>query len=206
METAFQTAPGRRQSLRRAVRLSAEVAADEWDGTVPFVATNLSPDGLWLESDLSLDVGSEVIVSFVPPRSPTNVPVTALAAVTRVGMYRRRRERQLSGMGLRFLELDHDHGDLLTELLRGLPPPLPQRSTRKSTIELVRPSLDEGPLPQVVLADGTRFVFRAESELLTAGRGPAPIIERTYAPVLPLTATMSAIFDRSNVFPLRAVG
>ncbi|HEX2677456.1 MAG TPA: PilZ domain-containing protein [Polyangiales bacterium] len=209
MENAVQTSSStRRKSLRRAVRLEADVLADLWDGPVPFVATNLSPDGLFLESDLPLEIGSELIVSFVPPRWQTSEPVTALAEVARVGLFRRRRERRMSGMGLRFLELENCESDLLAEALRGLPPPLPKRSDRHTTIELVRPSLDEGAFPQVVLADGSRFTFRAEGALLTAGRGPEPMLPRNYAPVVPLSSTMSAILRRTHaeVIPLRRAG
>lgn len=205
MERAAEREAGRRHSLRRAVRLEAAVMADTWDGTVPLLATNLSDDGLWLESDLPLDIGTEVLVSIAPPRWPVNESLTVLAEVTRVGMFRRRRERRMSGMGLRFIDLPHDAADLLAVALRGLPPPLPKPSARTSVIDRARPSLDEGALPQVVLADGSRFVFRAQAPLLTAGRGPETIA-RAYTPVVPLTSTMSAIFDRTRTRARTRVG
>lgn len=195
MHTTLGREAGRRRSVRRAVRVETDVVADTWDGAVPLLATDLSDHGLWLESELPLEIGSEVVVSLLPPRWPTREPLTALAEVTRVGMYRRRRERRSSGMGLRFVDLPHDDAELLAEVLRGLPPPLPALAPRGRAVELVRPSIDEGRLPQIVLADGSRFVLRAEGSLLTAGRGPDEHV-RSYAPVVPITSTMSAILGR----------
>ncbi len=198
MISALENTPGtRRRSLRRSVRVEADVEADLWDGAVPFVATDLSEHGLWLESDLPLEIGAELIVSFLPPRWPSQTPVTALAEVTRVGMFRRRREPRASGMGLRFLDIEHEHRDLLAEALRGLPPLLP--ASRKRVIELDRPSIEEGPLPHLVLADGSRFTFRAEAPLLTAGRGLAPAATvPAYAPVIAFSSPMSAILQRNH--------
>jgi PilZ domain len=189
----------RRRSLRRAVSLEASLLSDGWDGSVPFTATNLSPEGLWLETDLPLDLGEEVVVSFRPPTWSAEQPMRALARVTRVGLYRRKREHRRSGMGLRFVALDPIESAFLRSSLRGLPPPLPVRDARRAVIEIERPSLDDSfGAPDLTLADGRRFVFRAEGALLTAGRGPAPeIAPQPMATVHRLSAPMSAIFDRA---------
>jgi hypothetical protein len=106
-------------------------------------------------------------------------------------------------MGLRFVGLAYGDADFLGMALRGLPPPLPKRDPRSRVIEIERPSIDEHfGLPDVVLADGRRFVFRAAGELLTAGRGPIPVIAPVIAPrplatVHRLSSPMSAILDRA---------
>jgi hypothetical protein len=210
---ALEQSKSRRGELRRAVRVEADVVSDCWDGSVPFVATNLSPDGLWLDSDLPLDVGEEVLVSLRPPHWGHEEPLTALAQVARVGLFRRRRERRVSGMGLRFVDMEQLHAELLQHVLRGLPPPLPKRSQRSPLLEVERPSIEEmAGLPPIVLADGTRFTLRAEGALLTAGRGPLVCYgpaetQRAYprlARPLP-SSPMSAILDRSSR-SLRIVG
>jgi hypothetical protein len=202
VDYSIEQSKSRRGSVRRAVSVEAAVASDYWDGSIPLLATDLSPEGLWLESDLPLDVGEEVLVTLRPPRWTEEQPLIAIAEVARVGLFRRQRERRASGMGLRFVELERAHAELLRATLRGLPPPLPKRSRSTTTIEIERPSIEEVfGFPPIVLADGTSFSLRAEGALLTAGRGPLVIDEHTYsdearsAAVLRINSPMSAIFD-----------
>ncbi len=214
MQAAIETSKSRRRSLRRAVRVEAEVASPHWEGRAPFVATNVSAHGLWLDTDLALEVGDELLVSLTPPRWDGVQPLTALARVARVGFYRRRSEAQRSGMGLCFVGLAEEQVDKPARSLEGFPPPLSRRrgvlarqrtraQARRSSdrTERVRPSVDELLLPHVVLADGSRYGFRAIGELLTAGRGPATEHEAARgetqgARVIPITSPMTAILTR----------
>ncbi|HKU36633.1 MAG TPA: hypothetical protein VJR89_00765 [Polyangiales bacterium] len=98
----MHTALAPRRSSRRSVHLETEVRSEHWDGPVALLATELSPDGLWVESDYALEVGSELSVAFVPPHWPYAAPLSARARVTRVGRSRR------AGMGLCFRELRSD--------------------------------------------------------------------------------------------------
>ena len=135
-----------------------------WEGSAFYQATDLSPEGLWLSTNLALELGEQVVMSFRPPRWPEWAwPVTALGEVVRVSLPRRRGDRHPPGMGVRFNEIDPDACQQMAQLLRGLPPPLPRR--------LPPPvSVDPEPPHALVLPDGTCFELRAESELLTAGR------------------------------------
>jgi PilZ domain len=167
----------RRQSLRRSVNLETEVMSECWDGSVPLIVTDLSQHGLWLEADYPLAVGSELSISFIPPRWSHPAPFQARAKVVRVGLLRRRSDRGRGGMGLRFQDLRDDQSARLTRALHGVPPPLPVRE-----LEL---NLALDPLPAVAclrLDDGTRHWLRAEAPLLTGGR-----------PQLPPSAAMSRI-------------
>lgn len=119
-----------RRSLRRAVRVEVEVSSELWDGTVPLVATDLSLHGLWLESDLPLQAGSELWISLLPPHWPCSTPFQARARVERAGMLRRGTDRGRAGMGVSFLALNADQVAHLTRALHGLPPPLPQPARR----------------------------------------------------------------------------
>jgi len=159
-----QLLPSRRGALRRAVQLECAIQSPLWEGSAFYLATDLSPEGLWLSTNLALELGDQLIVSFRPPRWPDWAwPVTALAEVVRVSLPRRRGDRQPSGMGVRFSEIDPDASQQMAQLMRGLPPPLPR--------QLPPPPARDAELPTaLVLDDGTCFELRAESELLTAGR------------------------------------
>jgi hypothetical protein len=128
MDCQVEPNTSRRRSLRRAVRVETDVVSDLWDGPVPLLATDLSLHGLWLESELPLEPGAELLVTLVPPRWQGDEPFVALAEVARVGLFRRQREARPSGMGLTFLDFERTHEQRLRAALRGLPPPLPKRN------------------------------------------------------------------------------
>jgi hypothetical protein len=175
-----------RRALRRSVRLETEVMSDCWDGSVPLLATDLSQDGLWLEADYPLAVGSELLVSFIPPRWSHPAPFQARAKVARVGLLRRRTDRGRAGMGLYFQDLRDDQAERLTHSLYGVPPPLPQPRALDVERDL---------LPAIAclgLDDGTRLWFRAEAPLLTAAAS-ARRPRLTSVIDLPPTAAMTRI-------------
>lgn len=175
-----------RKALRRAVHLECETRSALWDETAPLLATDLSTEGIWLNSDLPLDVGEQLVLSFRPPRWPEwGWPVTVLAEVVRVALPRRREDRGLAGMGLRFLDLDPEQGARMASSLRGLPPPLPPALPRA-----VRPRarVSEAPLEEHwLLVDGIEIEFVAEAALLSIGRraerlaGKPPALRRARA-------------------------
>lgn len=188
MPQVHEQPSSRRSSVRRSVRLDANVMCDLWDTRVPHLATDLSEDGLWLQSQLPLEAGSEIYVSFSPPHW-SGEPLTALAAVARVGMFRRRPDVANSGMGLRFIDLEDYNRDRLRACLRGLPPPLP--GTTASSPPPLRLSW---PLPEpyvyevdeieltdediIFIHGGQELTLRAESGLMTGGRS----VEATLLP------------------------
>ncbi len=171
METGT-TAAVRRSVVRRAVHLSCGVRSELWDGLAPFVATDLSQDGLRLCSPFALTEGQELVVTFTPPRWPDSAgPINALARVTHVALPRRHddlRHGAPAGMGLSFLHVDPTSRALLALTLRGLPPPLPKAAIERApAARVVRVGSD---LEQVLEHDGLELTFRAEAPLLTAYR------------------------------------
>jgi len=159
-----------RRALRRAVRMECAVESDLWDGPAPLVATDASAYGLWLATDLALESGAELLLTFRPPRWPQQSgPVTALAQVVRVGLPRRRADAGAAGMGLVFADIDRDQSAQMAELMRGLPPPLPSIA-RLSAFD------PEIALEEIMLDDGSRFVLSAEGPLLTGGRRRSHVI------------------------------
>jgi len=177
-------ATSRRSTLRRAVQLDCAVHSPLWDGPAWYLATDVSPHGLWLSTDLTLGVGERLMLSFRPPRWPEWCwPVTAFGEVVRVSLARRRSDKRAAGMAVRFSEIDPVARAEMTLLLKGLPPPLPRRSALESAIDVDSPCA-------LVLDDGTRFELRAEAALLTAGR---PIATEALAtPAIPPTVSVEA--------------
>src|SRR5262245_20290159 len=97
------TPPSRRHTVRRAVDLACMARGDLWNGRLRFQARDLSPDGLWLATPFALDPGSELVLSFRPPRWPVGCfPVIAVGEVVRVDLRRRRSDSRPAGLGLRF--------------------------------------------------------------------------------------------------------
>jgi hypothetical protein len=186
----------RRRVLRRAVQVECAVRSDLWDGPARLLATNLSPLGLWLQSELAPDTGERLLLNFTPPRWPEHVaPVSVLGEVVRVALPRRRDDRGTAGVGIQFVDLEDDAAALMTALLRGLPPPLPRACgvpvvSHAASVEpwLGLFELDAPfapsvvvPEPRFVLDDGTVLELCAEGPLLTFGR-PRPRVEPSSKP------------------------
>jgi hypothetical protein len=83
------------------------------------LASDLSADGIWIESKVALEPGDELLLSFVPPGRRARV--WAAARVVRVGA----REDQPSGMGLSFTFMSEVERAVLSRALDGMPPHLP---------------------------------------------------------------------------------
>ena len=125
--------PGSRRALRRAVHLDCDVVSPWWDEPVPHRATDLSPYGIWVESQFPLSLGDVAVLTFRPPRWRERAEVIVFGAVRRVELRRRASDPRASGMGIEFLDLDDEEAEQLTRTLVGLPPPLPRpRGTRRA--------------------------------------------------------------------------
>jgi hypothetical protein len=149
----------RRRSVRRAVQFECNLESESWDGIVVLPATDLSNEGLFIESHYALDEGEEVVVSFPLPGDGEPGRIWAIAEVARVGMWRRRGEARASGMGLAFTYFSNDDRTRLDAALRGLPPPLP-------TATITARSVQPPPLPSQL--DGPHKLAELEEETLPA--------------------------------------
>lgn len=170
-EAAMKSAAcAKRNVVRRAVQIGCSVRSELWDGPAPFLATDLSPDGLKLCSPLALPEGQDVVVTFTPPRWPDEAgPLNVVARVEHVALPRRKSDALVglpgeAGMGLSFLHIDPTQRALLGLVLRGLPPPLPASRSNEEATEV----LEE--LETVLAHDGLQIQLAAEAPLLTATR------------------------------------
>ncbi len=115
--------PDDRRALRRDLDLRLELVSHYSDEPVEHHATDLSPYGMWIDTELPLHPGSEVVLSMEPPGLDGR-ELTVFAKVARVVTGRRRSDRGPLGMGLQFEDLTHEEQAELTEALMGIPPKL----------------------------------------------------------------------------------
>ena len=97
--------------------------ASEWDEPVGLSARDLSPGGMFVATDLPLEKGAELVLSFRVPECPREI--TVFGRVVRVCLPRRRTDSEPAGMGIRFLDITPLERIYVRGALRGVPPPLP---------------------------------------------------------------------------------
>jgi hypothetical protein len=139
----------RRRSLRRALTVDCNLESDGWGGSVVLQATDVSDEGLWLETPYALEPGEELVVSFPLPGDPAAEPVWAIAEVARVGMWRRREDAHPHGMALVFTYCSQEDLNRLSDSLYGRPPRLPP-SARRSASQPPAPPDEQPSLPAVL--------------------------------------------------------
>lgn len=108
-----------RRSMRRLVDLECEVFCELWGESIVHRVTDLSEDGLWIETALLLEVGTEVTLSFYPP--DWDEPLCVAGRVERVTLRSRSPQGTRSvGMGIGFEALRNDERRRLTRSMRCL--------------------------------------------------------------------------------------
>jgi hypothetical protein len=125
-----------RYEIRKAYQTGIEVISSLWDDTVNLMATNVSPEGAFVATDLPLDHGEKVVVSFSLEK--VRKEFTFFAEVSRVVLNRRISDYSVSGMGLKFLDAKPFERITIRDAVRRIPPPLPKSLRKKN----VRPSFN----------------------------------------------------------------
>jgi hypothetical protein len=125
-----QPRPISRRALRRAVEIPCEVVSKFVDEPLLYWATDLSPEGIWIETPIPMRTGEVVVLCFQPPVWWSTRELRVFAEVARVCTTRRRSDAGVSGMGLEFRDLCPEESRALQAWLRGRPPPLPKRRQR----------------------------------------------------------------------------
>jgi len=111
-----------RRAVRRDLDLQCELVSHYSDEPVEHQVTDVSPFGVWIDTEMPLHPGAEVVLSMTPPSFGQEL--TVFAKVARAVTGRRRGDRGPLGMGLQFEDLTHDEQAELTEALIGIPPKL----------------------------------------------------------------------------------
>lgn len=108
-----------RRAVRRLVDVQCEVYSELWGEAIPHRVTDVSEDGLWIQTNLLLEPGSHVTLTFYPP--DWEEPLYVAGRVERVELQRRPGEGSAVGMGVAFEALRRDERRRLTLSMRGLP-------------------------------------------------------------------------------------
>ena len=113
----------RRQAVRRKVDLLCSVVADLWDEPVEHVVRDLSHRGMYLDTPLPVDPGTELVLELWPPG--LDAPLYLFGRVCRVELRRRAHEDRGAGLGVELLGTPPEVEQQLQRALQGLPPRLP---------------------------------------------------------------------------------
>jgi len=107
-----------RRAVRRLVDLECEVHSEVWGEAITHRVTDVSEEGLWIQTDLLLEIGSDVTLTFYPP--DWEEPLYVAGRVQRVELQRRPGDGSAVGMGIEFEALRADERRRLTRGMRGL--------------------------------------------------------------------------------------
>jgi hypothetical protein len=107
-----------RSAVRRLVDLECEVYSELWGEAIAHRVTDVSEEGLWIQTDLLLEPGSQVTLTFCPP--DWEDPLYVAGRVQRVEFQRRPGDGNAVGMGVAFEALRRDERRRLTLSMRGL--------------------------------------------------------------------------------------
>jgi len=104
-----------RRSPRRRWQGRCEVITASDDDPKKMQATDVSLDGVWLDTRLPLPVGQKVVLAFRPPGWSNDLNL--FAQVRRATTGRPKRDRGRVGMGLSFMDLTPDQRSRLADAL-----------------------------------------------------------------------------------------
>ncbi|UCH29978.1 MAG: PilZ domain-containing protein [Myxococcales bacterium] len=107
-----------RRAVRRLVDLECDVYSELWGEAIAHRATDVSEDGLWIQTELLLELGTEVTLTFYPP--DWEEPLCVAGRVQRVQLRARPGDGSAVGMGIAFETLRNDERRRLTRSMRCL--------------------------------------------------------------------------------------
>ena len=105
-----------RTAVRRLVDLECDVYSELWGEAISHRAVEVSENGLWIQTELLLEVGNEVTLTFYPP--DWDEPLCVAGRVRRVELRSRPGDANSVGMGIAFEALRNDERRRLTQSMR----------------------------------------------------------------------------------------
>jgi hypothetical protein len=130
---------GSRRSIRRCVTVGCEIVSERIDQLVAYRATEMSADGMWLQTAEPIRAGETVVVCFTPDDGDER-ELMVFAAVARVATARGATDETPGvGMGLELLDLDQGERTRLDRWLRERREPVPRRRRPLPRTPAVRP-------------------------------------------------------------------
>lgn len=113
----------KRFELRRSIETPVEIITSFWDEPVDLIASDLSPRGAYLESELMPEPGEHVVCSLELEHCTRDF--CFFGEVTRINLNRRKSDGGKPGFGIEFLDCTPLDRLAIREALRGVPPPVP---------------------------------------------------------------------------------
>ncbi len=108
----------RRRDKRVPLKVQVFVRDEEYDGTIFFYTSNISTSGMFLESDLLLDEGTEFVLEFTLPTVSKFIKARGKVVwVSKPGIVGVNYESP-AGMGVKFLEISEDDRKKVEEFIR----------------------------------------------------------------------------------------
>ncbi len=107
-----------RRAVRRLVDLECAVYAELWGEAVAHQVSDVSEEGLWIQTDLLLEIGTEITLTFYPP--DWEEPLYVAGRVQRVEFRRRLGDGSSVGMGIAFEAMRNDERRRLNRSMRCL--------------------------------------------------------------------------------------
>jgi hypothetical protein len=124
-----------RSALRRAARVYCETVLDKGFRRIGLRSRDMSIAGALIETeDLDVALGDEVFLAFKAPR--TRFWMDTRARVVRILRGRRREDGGKRGIGVEFVEMDGIYRAVLRGALQNIPPPVPARPQRETSIPM----------------------------------------------------------------------
>ncbi|HEX7664039.1 MAG TPA: PilZ domain-containing protein [Polyangiaceae bacterium] len=123
-----------RRAIRRAIKIDCEVVRERDFKLVGRTSFDVSTDGMLVSSDLDVEPGEELLVSF---QAMYGVHIDTEAKVARIVRGLRAHD-QGPCVGVEFKGLDPVSRHILRGSLRKVPPPLPRRARREVRIDYAR--------------------------------------------------------------------
>lgn len=116
-----------RREVRRSISLPCQIVREKDFRLIAETALDLSPDGMLIATEMDLDPGENVFVSF--RATELGIWFDSEAKVARVIRGRRPTDKG-KGIGLHFSTMSNVKRFILRNHLRKVPPPVPRRKQR----------------------------------------------------------------------------
>ena len=124
----------KRFEIRRSLGIPMELILPDWDFPINLFASDLSPRGTYIQSEIMPDDGEHVVCSF---KLKDNQPEYCFfGEVTRINWLRRKSDTGWPGFGIEFLDANPFQRLNIRHSLKGLPPPIP--GVKRPQIEKLR--------------------------------------------------------------------
>ena len=147
-----------RGAVRRLIDLECGVYCDVWGDVIPHRVTDVSEDGLWIETELLLEVGTEVTLTFYPP--DWDEPLCVTGHVRRVELERGPGRLTSIGMGIAFDALRNDERRQLRDSMRCLRADASYLLDQRTLVGVpVRPANEHTEEPEDAARESRRTVF-----------------------------------------------